>query len=505
MKVYLHFSIITILLSVLCFSCSKDDIFVPAEEPKIENPGDEATIVGNIDVSVMDLRDTDLFLKWYPVENATSYEISINDTMIISDGIIKSDYLDYYYFRISNLQSNSNYKITLRAITKDLNVKSSIILVKTKKSFIDKIITIPIDFQEFDPTMWSPFYKYINTSDGGSAIVGSLSKNGSTYTSLIKLTSSYDIQWICNIKGNSRMIPHEPTMDLIECSDNSFVVINYYSISKINQNGNILWQISNLNNENRDVIEYLSSAVELPDNSLLVVGNSDRNWGQLSVGIEGLIARISKDGKIEWKKYYHSSIENMFEKIVLKNDGNLFVAGTRDINNANYQSLSDIRKAICIVEMTQNGDALKEMIYKYQQEPSDEYASLNNLIAHDGYYYIVGGVTYDYFNTFLVKIDNNGSILWQRRGHEDGEYSSNISISGLGNKSIFMYSFVSSQTSILKEVGFDGDIVNEVNFTKFPEGYPNGIYCGQDKDGRFIYTTVDAQVLFVNLDGYKSE
>ncbi|MDR2949820.1 MAG: fibronectin type III domain-containing protein [Prevotella sp.] len=490
-----------LLLLVLCPSCSNEDILVPAEEPIIEEGGDETIIIGDIDVSIEEIKDIDLFLKWYPVNNVTSYEIVINDTMTIKDGIVMEDYLDYYYFRLANLTPNTTYKITLRAISKDLNVKTSIIQTKTKKSFVDQIITIPVDFQEYDPDIWSPFYKYINTSDGGAAIAGSLSKHGKTYTVLIKLTSSYNIEWICHMEGSPRFTPHEPTMDLIECFDKGFIVVNNLNVYKINNKGSTSWQISEFSND----YEGLSSVVELPDKSILLIGRSSKNWGQLNIGIEGLMVKLNPQGILVWKKYYHSSIENFFEKIILKPDGNLFIAGTKDINNANYETLSDIRKAICVIEINQNGDIIRELVYKYQNIPYDEYASLNNLISHDGYYYIIGRSHSSFDKTFLTKIDTKGNIIWQKRGDDDGEYSSNISLSGMGNKTLFIYSFIHSQVSILKEIDLNGNTIKEVEFRKFPSGYPNGIYCGQDKKGRFIYVTDGGQILFINLDGYRYE
>lgn len=502
MKTSIYYLIGILLFLSFFISCKEVEIFVPAEEPTIEGGKEESVVIGEIKVSVEDIRDLNLYLKWCPVEGATSYEIVINDTMTIKDGIVMEDYLDYYYFNVANLVSDTEYKIILRAISKDLNVKTSIIHTKTKKSFIDKVINLPIDFQEYDPDMRSPFYKYINTSDGGSIIAGNLHKHGKAYTALIKMNKNYEVEWWNDITPPPNM-QQESTTDLIQCADEGFLLINAYYIYKIDKQGNVIWENSSFHNQD---IDNIKAGIELPDKSFLLIGITTQNWGQLNVGIEGLIVKMSPYGEIIWKKTYHSSIENFFEKIQLKTDGNLLIAGTKDVNNADYESLSNIRPALSVIEINQNGDILKEYIYRYQNDdPYQEYVSFNSFVSYNGCYYLAATAQYNFQKTFLTKIDDAGSIVWQRRGHEEGEYAQGVGLFNISQDKLLMLSGINSQVSILYELNLDGQLSKETEFRKFPGGYPSPIHCSLDDKGRLIYVTVDGQIIFFNLDGYKYE
>ena len=109
---------IYIFLCLLLAQCSKEEIVV---EPEIAKQA-ESVMTDDFSVEISST-DKDIYLKWYPVKNAKSYEIIVNDTMTVYDKIDKNEYLDYYDYRLKNLKPNTDYKVTVRAISEDLNVK----------------------------------------------------------------------------------------------------------------------------------------------------------------------------------------------------------------------------------------------------------------------------------------------------------------------------------------------------------------------------------------------
>ncbi|MBP1631684.1 MAG: hypothetical protein H6Q15_2577, partial [Bacteroidetes bacterium] len=71
---------IYIFLCLLLAQCTKEEIVV---EPRIEKPA-ESVMTGDFSVDISST-DKDIYLKWNPVKNAKTYEIIVNDTIMVYD------------------------------------------------------------------------------------------------------------------------------------------------------------------------------------------------------------------------------------------------------------------------------------------------------------------------------------------------------------------------------------------------------------------------------------
>lgn len=459
-----------VFICLFCYACEKkeeiEEVFVHAQEPDIENP-EEVFINQDLRVSINSKTDHDLYIRWNPVTGAASYEIIVNDIYVITENITN------YLHRLTNLESDTEYKIAVRALSKDLHTKTSAITAKTLKSFIDETFQIKLDKYAYD----FKGYTYFNrTQDGGSVFLANINRSYS-YKELVKLNPKFEIEWICEIPDpgyEPYYFYTEPHIDVHELSDGSYTVTTNKYAANISSSGTLNW---------KTIIAfkgaYFNSSVMLPDGSIILSGYSERDRG--SYTITGYyMAKLSAGGTLLWEKHFDTPdnpLKRRYLQESIYHNGKLFCCSWSD--NAS------------LVAFDVEGNMLKEYIYKHPESNNVTFTEI--LPSPDQSFYLAGTVNSKYY---IVKTDESGEVIWENKGAYYGFISSCNTTAK--NTVLFLDRFDTWLYG--REIDSNGSIIASFSW----HNPSSSIYIGQDeKSGRYIYATMYGDVIFINPDGYK--
>lgn len=469
----MHRGLFSILIFCLFLSSCEKEVIVPASEPDI--PATDVIVPEKFSFSVESITDCDMHLKWYPIKNASNYDIIINDTMVIYD-IKKNEYLDYYYYQLTNLEADTEYKLAVRAKSKDLNVTISDLTSKTLKNFIDGIIQISLNKYEYE---FSGCHYSINTNDDGVLMVLRVYHYGEEQTLFVKLSNEYQFEWITLAN-----MGHPPTnICIINSPKGGYVFLHDSWITKINESGEIIWTTEIGDND-----DNLCALTELPDGNFWVIGNSN--------GRKSCMIKISLAGKFIFKKYRNG--DHIFEKVIAKDDGNLLICGL----NAYYNPYNPLSQNVVVWEYDSDGNSLNmnEIDTGYPASYTTGVYLLN-----DGNFYITGSCTEWYQVTSgsrnsLIKIDPHGNPIWSKKyDHGGGGVSPHI-VAGYPNLDGNCLLLISDDRGVgFLQIDSNGNVLQHTACY----GYPYGRTIKQIDPNRCMYVSNYAEVIVINLDGYK--
>ena len=464
---------------VSLLSCSKETIIVPAKEPGVTNT--EGVLPENFSISVEEITDCSIYLKWYPVKNADSYDIMINDTLVIYD-IGKSDYLGYFYFHLTNLDADTEYKLAVRAKNEDLNVTISYLITRTLKTFIDFIIQISLNKYEYEFVGCSDG---VNTDDGGILLVQRVYRYGEEQFLFFKLDKYYNIEWINKSDFTKWDVWNSA---IINCKDGGFFIVNEYAITRIDKQGTTLWttEIS------LKYDDYFKSAAELPNGDFVIVGNSFDD--------KSCIAKISSSGQLMFKKYMGENVKHILEQVIAKDDGNLLICGL----NGSYDSYNPQAQSVVALECDDDGNILN-MNEINTGIPASLITGL--YLLEDGNFYITGGcsegTSYGNRNS-LIKIDPRGNMIWSKKYDHGGGGLSPYIVTAFPNSDGSCLLLVSDDRGVgFLKIASDGDVLHH----RACYGYTYGMVLKQIDDNKCMYVstgTTGTNLIFINLDGYKT-
>lgn len=463
---------IYIFLCLLLAQCSKEEIVV---EPEIAKQA-ESVMTGDFSVEISST-DKDIYLKWYPVKNAKSYEIIVNDTMTVYDKIDKNEYLDYYDYRLKNLKPNTDYKVTVRAISEDLNVKLVSGKTRTMKSFIDQVINIELDKYDY---RLGEFMFFGKTKDGGYMAIGYYEILGDYYKVALKMNSAYNIEWTCSIPEPDSK--EQPNLNMFEISNGDYILTTEKTVIRISKNGTLLWKKS----INDQELEFSTTSVLLPDENIILGGYA---WKELDNEGHGsdcfYLVKVSPDGNIIWKKYVDIPNKLGVAKSLVDI---IYNETTRTLLCCGWSTDNDCS----LIQLDAEGNLLNKLKYEYPKDQVNTFIKI--LPSSDGNYYLIG-------NAYVVKIDNKGSVIWEQKGRDNGEwlYASAILCNMINDNSLLVVSYVDLSYEA-KVVDVNGNIIKKVPFN-----FPRGMYTGQDPIGRYVYVTRSGSIIFINSDGYISQ
>lgn len=162
------------------------------------------------------------------------------------------------------------------------------------------------------------------------------------------------------------------------------------------------WSIK-LGNEN---LEYIYSMIEVNDGYVLAGANS------LSVNdyYDVWIVKLDLHGNIVWQKSYGGEMADAASKIIETDNGFIIAGETQSFGNGSL-AYSDI----LIINLDKDGNVIWQKTYGIE-----EYEQFGDIIKSKNGGYIISGSTLSLLdetigNDMLVmKIDNNGNILWQK-------------------------------------------------------------------------------------------
>lgn len=201
-------------------------------------------------------------------------------------------------------------------------------------------------------------------------------------------------------------------------------------IIKINSTGTLIWKKS-LGGSGCD---YTQSVIETTDGGLLLVGESNSTNGDISNyfgQIDFWVVKLSENGIIEWKKKYGGDSNDEGYSACLTNDGNYIIAGSSESNIAGIET-NQVYMDFWILKINPNGNIIWQKKYG-----GGGYEYLRKIKkTTDGGYILTGDTTSSDGNItgnnggkdlWIVKIDENGNILWQNNfGGTLDDYSKDI-------------------------------------------------------------------------------
>ena len=163
----------------------------------------------------------------------------------------------------------------------------------------------------------------------------------------------------------------------------------------------------------------------LPDSGFIIAGSTRSKNADLSAisnGADGFIARFDRDGRVKWTKVFGGQFDDELLSLAKASDGNFFAAGYADVET-NRPDSTTVGSA-WILKFDLNGDTLWTKKYGgSKEERAYSVAGTNDggciftgqTESDDGDVngYVKPSSVYP-VNGWLVKVDGNGGIQWQK-------------------------------------------------------------------------------------------
>ncbi|GAT64121.1 fibronectin type III domain-containing protein [Paludibacter jiangxiensis] len=453
--------LIVLILTFVFISCNE---YLPAVEPVVPT-SQNVTTVGDFAVKVFSVSDMGVYLTWTASSHANHYDILVNDTMAIH-GITDN------YYSVYGLKPNTDQKITIRAVSADLSVKSTLVTFKTKPVFFENQSKIYLNKYAFQLTYYTSCRK---TADGGYVLVATGTKNANNSEAVIKTDSSFKVLWVTEIAfgGFDLGTGYGASVNILNCSDGGFLIANRKKIAKVSSSGVLLWRDTPASSEVNDV-------VELSDGSYLGVGTISKSFGGTNMPF--LFVKYASNGTKLWEKYSGVSSRNIAYRIVSKGGGHYWVSG-------NIES-SDPR--MNLMEIDESAVVLSEKVFSTSTYP------FSLLATGDGNFYAVGTIYSGSSYTRSMKLSSDGTILWDLQGGTAGGGNPQA-CSVLTNHNLLMAASTYS-TYLIRELNPDGTLIANIPLYSFS----NCVYIDKDSRGRYMYVTANGDIYWINPDGYRS-
>ena len=228
-----------------------------------------------------------------------------------------------------------------------------------------------------------------------------------------------EIEWAKSYGGSGSEIAHK----VLLTADGGYYVVGYtssnsgdvafnngsmdYWIIKLNSTGDIIWE----NTYGGSNYDYALSAVLTPDDGCILVGKSQSNDGDATDnhGFDDYFAvRVDSDGNTIWKKSYGGSNFEQAKAIVATNDGNYVMYGysySTDGDKSTTYGGADI----WLVKINPDGDIIWEKSYGDAGENFGDaivQSSTGDFILT---WHIAGAGDYR-----LMKLSADGDIIWNQ-------------------------------------------------------------------------------------------
>lgn len=184
--------------------------------------------------------------------------------------------------------------------------------------------------------------------------------------------------------------------------------LSYY-LSKLDNKGEIDWSHAFYTNEDD---EFHGTALTV-DGEDIVFGGTQRHLKFFSAEVEPQFFKVNKALEREWRGYYGGEDEDYANAIINTGDGYLMVGTSESFSEKDFDGY--------VVKIDKNG---KKLWYNIFGGEDDDIA--HDVIATKDGYLIVGSTdSFDlhYKDVYIVKIDKEGKILWQKTygGEQDEE------------------------------------------------------------------------------------
>ena len=263
--------------------------------------------------------------------------------------------------------------------------------------------------QDNDSAAVDVVYPMVKTQDEGVLVVTDCL--GSTIGSegiFMKYDSLLNLEWVRHFTEGELHLRIRKVKN--DSEGNIYVMVSDFGsaiLYKFNKEAEVLWKYSLLDMGNAD---FSGNLIEIDNENNCVAGFSeyDENTGSYV----GNIVKFSEVGDILWTK----TIDNLFEEegidavavrnLFLDSSNNIYVTGALRLNNDKQDAF--------IVKLDNEGNVLWQNRYDNDHDFISEIKTDNegNVYA---IYYVGSGTGFSYgfpYDVFLVKYDLSGNILW---------------------------------------------------------------------------------------------
>ena len=201
----------------------------------------------------------------------------------------------------------------------------------------------------------------------------------------------------------------------IVSSDNNLIICGnankdgLWSLIKITKLGTELWRKDFAGDK---WLTNSCALAEVENGDLFVCGDTHRNWDNSKIDI--LLVKTNRDGDTLWTNTYGGPENDYAQNIIKTSDGNILMSGWSGTDSL---ASGDIN----LLKLDYNGDTLWTKTYT-----NLEYQGARNLLETKNGEYLITGTSQDNDNPnelYLLKIDANGTKLWDRKiGSSTGKY-----------------------------------------------------------------------------------
>jgi len=276
------------------------------------------------------------------------------------------------------------------------------------KAYRDNIEQIP---------SWEYSASIINqTKDGGYIVAGNADSYDAGFYNIniwvLKLDSSGDIIWQETF-GN---IYYDRIGSIQQTSEGGYIIAGtlcryhgnycYIWLIKLDDEGKVSWEKSYGGEEKSYYLlgEYASSIQQTSEGGYIVAGSTD------SFGVDSRdiwILKLDGEGNVSWQKTYGGNSNDDVRSIQQTSDGGYIVAGDTYSFGSGFSD-------IWTLKLDSVGNVFWQKTYGGSYHDSIRYIYQNS----DGDYIMAGSINPfgpAYLgNTWLIKIDNSGNIIWEK-------------------------------------------------------------------------------------------
>lgn len=366
--------------------------------------------------------DTTGNIVWKKNYGGTSYDYLVSSTIIDNGSLIIGGYSDSLDqdLKYSNIGTNdslllemkmdSSYGIVSKFASNYYYGGSGMDTFRSIVSYGDKLIT-------FGFTASINFHLAEYETPVAKDVIVTYGKDGSIASQKIVTEQNEDLAKMIMLNSNKFLLIGYcyDMVETLNCNENGDGFLRMLDASF-----ETLW-IKNFGGSDYD---DFYAATELPDGSIIVVGEGDSTDGELN-GIntnyeEGLIVKYDALGNKQWAKVLGGTDTDWLDSVAAFNDGSFVTAGTTYSNDGNVAGLNKGGDDGLIAKYDHLGNII--WVKSTGGSASDRY---NKVIAlADGSSIAVGsgesndgdftGLNYGGGDAIIVKYDTLGNILWKK-------------------------------------------------------------------------------------------
>lgn len=271
-----------------------------------------------------------------------------------------------------------------------------------------------IDWEKtYGEKAWDGANAIVQTDDSCYIIAGYTNSKGAGLNDLwiVKVDSKGKQIWEKFFGGDD----WDGANSIIKTNDGNFAIAGYSAgnvlLLKIDKDGNFLWHKI----YGSDGDEGANSLIEADDGGFVIVGGTySKGAGDQDIWM----IRTDKDGKLLWDKTFGGAASDIGNSVIKTDDGGFLIIGDTESKGAGGSD-------IWLIKTDKNGN----MTWNYTYGGiNDDFAS--SVIKNNEGDYLIAGSTGSkgsgYQDFWLIKIDNNGKLIWDKTfGNENGTERAN--------------------------------------------------------------------------------